>query len=159
PADDFRRNHPRFQGANFQKNLDLVSRVEEIAREKGCTPTQLVLAWLLGQGQDIVPIPGTKHRRFLEENVRAPEFVLTPAEMERIAEVAPKGVTAGDRYPQAGGLTHLLLPSSPVRQAFRRAECARGRARGADPGVGRSEPRHGARHRRDDLDSTSAEGP
>ena len=105
PADDFRRNHPRFQGANFQKNLDLVSRVEEIAREKGCTPTQLVLAWLLGQGQDIVPIPGTKHRRFLEENVRAPEFVLTPAEMERIAEVAPKGVTAGDRYPQAGMLT------------------------------------------------------
>ena len=105
PADDFRRNHPRFQGANFQKNLDLVTRVEEIAREKGCTPTQLVLAWLLAQGQEIVPIPGTKHRSFLEENVRAPEFTLTPAEMERIAEVAPKGVTAGERYPQAGMLT------------------------------------------------------
>jgi len=104
-ADDFRRNHPRFQGANFQKNLDLVTRVEEIAREKGCTPTQLALAWLLGQGQDIVPIPGTKRRRYLEENVRAPEFILTPAEMERIAEVAPKGVTAGDRYPQAGMLS------------------------------------------------------
>ncbi|HKW51568.1 MAG TPA: aldo/keto reductase [Candidatus Eisenbacteria bacterium] len=105
PADDFRRNHPRFQAANFQKNLDLVSRVEEIASGKGCTPTQLVLAWLLGQGQDIVPIPGTKHRRYLEENTRAAEFVLTPAEMERIAEVAPKGITAGDRYPQAGMLT------------------------------------------------------
>ena len=105
PADDFRRNHPRFQGANFQKNLELVSRVEQIAREKGCTPTQLALAWLLSQGQDIVPIPGTKHRSFLEENVRAPEITLTPADLERIAEVAPRGVTAGDRYPQAGMLT------------------------------------------------------
>jgi len=105
PADDFRRNHPRFQGSNFQKNLDLVSRVEQIAGEKGCTPTQLVLAWLLAQGQEIVPIPGTKHRRFVEENVRAPEITLTPADLERIAEVAPRGVTAGDRYPQAGMLT------------------------------------------------------
>ena len=79
--------------------------MEQIAREKGCTPTQLALAWLLSQGQDIVPIPGTKHRSFLEENVRAPEITLTPADLERIAEVAPRGVTAGDRYPQAGMLT------------------------------------------------------
>jgi aryl-alcohol dehydrogenase-like predicted oxidoreductase len=102
PPEDFRRNHPRFQGENFQKNLDLVARVEELAREKGCTPSQLALAWLLARGEDIVPIPGTKHTRFLEENVRALDFALTPADLERIDEVAPKGVTAGDRYPQAG---------------------------------------------------------
>ena len=105
PPEDFRRNHPRFQGENFEKNLDLVSRVEQIAREKGCTPAQLALAWLLAQGTDIVPIPGTKHRRFLEENVRALDVALTPADLERIEEVAPKGITAGDRYPQAGMLT------------------------------------------------------
>jgi len=104
PPEDFRRNHPRFQGENFQKNLDLVRRVEEIAREKGCTPSQLALAWLLARGEDIVPIPGTKRRRFLEENVRALDVALTPADLERIDEVAPKGVTAGDRYPQTGML-------------------------------------------------------
>ncbi len=104
PPEDFRRNHPRFQGENFQKNLDLVSKVEEIAREKGCTPSQLALAWLLARGEDIVPIPGTKRRRFLEENVRALEVALTSADLERIDEVAPQGVTAGDRYPKAGML-------------------------------------------------------
>jgi aryl-alcohol dehydrogenase-like predicted oxidoreductase len=104
PPEDFRRNHPRFQGDNFQKNLDLVARVGEIAREKGCTPSQLALAWLLARGEDIVPIPGTKRRRFLEENVRALECAMTPADLGRIDEVAPKGVTAGDRYPQAGML-------------------------------------------------------
>jgi aryl-alcohol dehydrogenase-like predicted oxidoreductase len=104
PPEDWRRNHPRFQGDNFQKNLDLVAKVGEIAREKGCTPSQLALAWLLARGEDIVPIPGTKRRPFLEENVRALEFALTPADLQRIDEVAPKGVTAGDRYPQAGML-------------------------------------------------------
>lgn len=102
PADDFRRNHPRFQGENFQRNLDLVGRVEEIAREKKCTSTQLALAWLLAQGEDIVPIPGTKRRTYLEENARAVEIRLTPDDMRRIDEVAPKGVTAGDRYPATG---------------------------------------------------------
>ena len=101
-ADDFRRNHPRFQGDNFRKNLDLVSRVEEIAREKKCTPTQLALAWLLAQGKDIVPIPGTKHRKYLEENAKATEIALTSSDLDRIDEAAPKGVTAGERYPAKG---------------------------------------------------------
>lgn len=105
PLDDFRRFHPRFQAENFQKNLDLVSRVEEIAREKGCTPSQLALAWLLALGQDIVPIPGTKHRSFLEENIRAIEITLTPSDLARIAQVAPKGVAAGNRYTDAGMAT------------------------------------------------------
>jgi len=100
--EDFRRNHPRFQGDNFQRNLDLVARVEEIAREKKCTPAQLALAWLLAQGRDIVPIPGTKHRSYLEQNARAVEIDLTPADLERIDEVAPVGGTAGARYPEAG---------------------------------------------------------
>jgi aryl-alcohol dehydrogenase-like predicted oxidoreductase len=103
--EDFRRNHPRFQGDNFQKNLDLVARVETIAREKGCTPAQLALAWLLARGKDIVPIPGTKQRKYLEENVGALDVALAPPDLERIEEVAPKGITAGDRYPQAGMLT------------------------------------------------------
>jgi len=105
PSDDFRRNHPRFQGENFQRNLDLVSRVEELALEKNCTPAQLALAWLLARGEDVVPIPGTKHRRYLEENVGALDVRLTKGDMDRIEEVAPKGVTAGDRYPQGGMLT------------------------------------------------------
>src|SRR5882762_5117979 len=104
PPEDFRRNHPRFQGENFQKNLDLVAKVEQISREKGCTPAQLALAWLLAQGPDIVPIPGTKQRRYLEENVRALEVLLTPADLKRIEEVAPKGITAGARYSEAGML-------------------------------------------------------
>ncbi|MBE9190084.1 aldo/keto reductase [Gloeocapsopsis crepidinum LEGE 06123] len=96
--DDFRRNLPRFQGENFNKNLQLVERVKEIAAEKGVTPGQLALAWLLAQGNDVVPIPGTKRQKYLEENVAAVDITLTSAELQRIAEVAPKGVAAGDRY-------------------------------------------------------------
>jgi len=99
PQDDFRRNHPRFQGANFDQNLRLVDRVKQIAREKDATASQLALAWVLAQGKDIVPIPGTKKRRYLEENARAAEVKLTPEDLRRIAEAAPKGVAAGERYP------------------------------------------------------------
>jgi aryl-alcohol dehydrogenase-like predicted oxidoreductase len=95
---DFRKHHPRFQGENFQKNLELVDRVREIADEKGVTPGQLALAWVLAQGEDIVPIPGTTKVKNLEENVAAAEVDLTDDELERIDEVVPKGVTAGDRY-------------------------------------------------------------
>lgn len=102
PEDDYRRNSPRFQGDNFRRNLDLVQRVEEIARRKKCSPAQLALAWLLAQGKDVVPIPGTKQRQYLEENTRALEVELTPADLEEIEEVAPKGVAAGDRYHEAG---------------------------------------------------------
>ncbi|MFL6530212.1 MAG: aldo/keto reductase [Chthoniobacterales bacterium] len=99
--DDYRRHSPRFQGENFQRNLDLVQRVGEIAREKHCTPAQLALAWVLAQGEDIVPIPGTKRRRYLQENVGALDVYLTTADLARINEVAPKGAFAGDRYPAA----------------------------------------------------------
>jgi len=102
PADDYRRNSPRFQGENFQKNLDLVRRVEEIAKRKKATPSQLALAWVLAQGDDIVPIPGTKQRKYLEENVHALDLELTPADLEEIDEVAPLGVAAGARYQEAG---------------------------------------------------------
>jgi aryl-alcohol dehydrogenase-like predicted oxidoreductase len=102
PEDDYRRNSPRFQGENFQKNLDLVHRVEEIARRKHCSPAQLALAWLLAQGDDIVPIPGTKQRRYLEENAGALEVELTQADLEEIEEVAPKGAAAGARYHETG---------------------------------------------------------
>src|SRR3954467_9965163 len=97
-ADDFRRMSPRFQGENFQKNLDLVKKIEEIAREKNCTAAQLALAWVLAQGEDIVPIPGTKRRKYLEENLGAINVKLTPEDLKRIDEVAPKGVAAGARY-------------------------------------------------------------
>jgi aryl-alcohol dehydrogenase-like predicted oxidoreductase len=100
PENDVRRTHPRFQGENFQKNLDLVARVEDLARRKKCTPSQLALAWVLAQGEDIVPIPGTKQRRYLEENLRALEVELTPDDLQAIDEVAPKGVAAGERYPE-----------------------------------------------------------
>jgi aryl-alcohol dehydrogenase-like predicted oxidoreductase len=100
-ADDYRRNSPRFQGQNFQKNLQLVRRIEELAAEKRCRPSQLALAWVLAQGQDIVPIPGTKRRKYLEENVGALQVTLSPADLKRIDEVAPKGSTAGARYPEA----------------------------------------------------------
>jgi len=100
PADDYRRNSPRFQGENFQKNLDLVQRVEEIAREKKCTVSQLALAWVLAQGQDIVPIPGTKRRKYLEENVAAEAIRLTPEDLQRIDEVFPPEAAAGGRYPE-----------------------------------------------------------
>ena len=98
--DDYRRNSPRFQGENFQKNLDLVARVEAIAREKKCTPGQLALAWLLAQGEDIIPIPGTKRRKYLEENVGALKIKLPPEDLPRIDEVAPHGAAAGPRYPE-----------------------------------------------------------
>jgi aryl-alcohol dehydrogenase-like predicted oxidoreductase len=98
PPDDYRRQSPRFQGENFQQNLDLVERVEGIARRKRCTPSQLALAWVLAQGDDIVPIPGTKQRKYLEENIRALDVDLTPADLEEIDDVAPQGVAAGARY-------------------------------------------------------------
>ena len=99
PADDYRRNTPRFQGENFQKNLDLVRRVEEIAIEKHCKPSQLALAWVLAQGDDIVPIPGTKRRKYLEENVGALNLNLSQEDLARIDEVFPPDVAAGKRYP------------------------------------------------------------
>jgi aryl-alcohol dehydrogenase-like predicted oxidoreductase len=97
-SDDFRRNSPRFQGENFEKNLELVRHIERLAAEKGCTPSQLALAWVLAQGNDMVPIPGTKRRQYLEENVGAINVTLTRADLERINEIAPKGAAAGDRY-------------------------------------------------------------
>jgi aryl-alcohol dehydrogenase-like predicted oxidoreductase len=99
PEDDFRRHNPRFQGENFQKNLELVDRITEIADEKGVTPSQLALAWVLHQGKDVVPIPGTKRRKYLEENVKAADVELTEDDLRRIDEAAPAGATAGDRYP------------------------------------------------------------
>jgi aryl-alcohol dehydrogenase-like predicted oxidoreductase len=105
PADDYRRNQPRFQGVNFQRNLDLVNHVEQLAKRKDCTPSQLALAWLLAQGQDVVPIPGTKRVKYLEENVGAAEVRLTPEDLRRIDEIAPQGVAAGARYPDGGMAT------------------------------------------------------
>jgi len=106
PADilegDWRKNQPRFQGENFQQNLDLVRRVEELARERRCTPAQLALAWLLAKGQDIVPIPGTKRRTYVEENIGALNVQLTSADVARIEGVATKGVAAGGRYAEGG---------------------------------------------------------
>jgi aryl-alcohol dehydrogenase-like predicted oxidoreductase len=101
PADDYRRHSPRFQGENFQRNLDLVQKIGEIAAEKGVTPAQLALAWVLAQGEDIVPIPGTKRRKYLEENAGALDVQLTAEDLRRIDEVAPKGAAAGTRYPEA----------------------------------------------------------
>lgn len=97
--DDYRRNSPRFQGENFAKNLAVVAQVQAIASEKGVTASQLALAWLLAQGEDIVPIPGTKRRTYLEENVGATRIELTTEDLRRIDAAAPKGVAAGDRYP------------------------------------------------------------
>jgi aryl-alcohol dehydrogenase-like predicted oxidoreductase len=99
--DDYRRHSPRFQGENFQKNLDLVKRIEEIAQSKDCTPAQLALAWVLAQGDDLIPIPGTKRRQYLEENVGALDVMLSADDLRKIDEVAPKGVAAGLRYPEA----------------------------------------------------------
>ncbi|MGE5322875.1 MAG: aldo/keto reductase [Actinomycetota bacterium] len=98
PADDYRRFAPRFQGENFRKNLDLVTRIEEMAREKNCTPAQLALAWVLAKGSDIVPIPGTKRRKYLEQNLASADIKLTRDDLERIDQVAPRGVAAGERY-------------------------------------------------------------
>ncbi|HEX5850397.1 MAG TPA: aldo/keto reductase [Rubrobacter sp.] len=99
---DYRRNSPRFQGENFRRNLDLVDRVREIAQEKEVTAGQLALAWLLHQGEDIVPIPGTKRREYLEENAAAADVELTGEDLRRIEEVAPAGAAAGERYDEAG---------------------------------------------------------
>ncbi len=96
---DFRRRGPRFQGENFQHNLDLVAKVEEIAVERGVTPSQLALAWVLAQGDDVVPIPGTKRVRYLEENAAAADLTLTDEDLVRLEAAFPKGATAGDRYP------------------------------------------------------------
>jgi aryl-alcohol dehydrogenase-like predicted oxidoreductase len=99
--DDYRRQSPRFQGENFEKNLQLVDRVSQIARAKGVTPSQLALAWVFAQGSDIVPIPGTKRRKYLEENAAADRIHLTAADLKAIDAVAPKGVASGLRYPPA----------------------------------------------------------
>jgi aryl-alcohol dehydrogenase-like predicted oxidoreductase len=101
PADDWRRNSPRFQGENFYRNLELVKRIEELAREKKATPSQLALAWVLSRGKDVVPIPGTKRRKYLEENAAALQIRLSPEDLRRIDQVAPRGVAAGDRYAAA----------------------------------------------------------
>ena len=101
PADDYRRNNPRFQGENLRRNLELARRVGEMAAEKRCTPSQLALAWLLAQGDDIVPIPGTKRQKHLEENAQAVSVKLTPQELARIDKALPRGATAGLRYPEA----------------------------------------------------------
>jgi aryl-alcohol dehydrogenase-like predicted oxidoreductase len=99
--DDYRRNSPRFQGDNFRRNLDLVARVGELAAAKGCTPAQLALVWVLAQGDDIVPIFGTKRREFLGENLGALGVTLTAEDLRRLEEVAPHGAAVGDRYPAA----------------------------------------------------------
>jgi aryl-alcohol dehydrogenase-like predicted oxidoreductase len=101
-ANDFRRHSPRFQGANFAKNLAIVDQVREIAKEKHCTPAQLALAWLLAQGPHIVPIPGTTNPTRLAENLAAADIELRPADLQRIAAVAPSGVAAGERYDETG---------------------------------------------------------
>jgi aryl-alcohol dehydrogenase-like predicted oxidoreductase len=99
--DDFRRNNPRFQGENFQRNLAVVERIRQLADQKGVTPGQLAIAWVLAQGDDIVPIPGTKRRRYLEENLGALDVRLTPEELTGIEEISPRGVASGDRYAPA----------------------------------------------------------
>ncbi len=102
PEGDWRRSNPRFQGAHFQQNLELVERVAGLARAKGCTPAQLALAWVLSRGADVVPIPGTKRRATLEENAGAAGVVLTSADLARLDELMPRGAAAGTRYPEAG---------------------------------------------------------
>jgi aryl-alcohol dehydrogenase-like predicted oxidoreductase len=97
--DDFRRNNPRFQGENMQANLRLVARVREVAEDVGCTPVQLALAWLLHQGDDVVPIPGTKRVKYVEENAEAAEISLSADQLAALDEAMPAGVAAGERYP------------------------------------------------------------
>jgi aryl-alcohol dehydrogenase-like predicted oxidoreductase len=104
PEDDFRRFHPRFTGENFDKNIALVREVEAMAREKGCTTAQLALAWVLAQGEDIVPIPGTKHVRYLDENIGALEVTLSTEDLARLDAILPPGAAAGERY-HAQGMT------------------------------------------------------
>jgi aryl-alcohol dehydrogenase-like predicted oxidoreductase len=97
--DDFRRHSPRFQGDNFHKNLDLVAKVEALAKQKGCSPSQLALAWVLAQGDFVVPIPGTKRRRYLEDNLGAAKVTITDADRKAIDAAFPRGAAAGERYP------------------------------------------------------------
>ena len=98
--DDYRKNMPRLQDENLRRNLELAQRVEEIAQEKGCTPAQLALAWLLAQGEFIVPIPGTKRIKYLEENAQAASVSLTPQDLARINALLPRGAASGERYPE-----------------------------------------------------------
>ena len=102
PEDDFRRNHPRFQGGNFEKNIQLVHEVEKMAGEKGCTTAQLALAWVLAQGDDIVPIPGTKHVKYLDQNIDALKVELSDEDLKRLDEILPPGAAAGERYAARG---------------------------------------------------------
>jgi aryl-alcohol dehydrogenase-like predicted oxidoreductase len=102
PANDRRRAFPRFQGENFQKNLDLVEKVSELARRKGCTPGQLALAWVMAQGDDVIPIPGTKRVKYLEENVAALNVKLTNDELAALDAILPPGIASGMRYPEQG---------------------------------------------------------
>ena len=102
PEDDFRRFHPRFTGENFEKNIQLVHEVEAMAREKGCTTAQLALAWVLAQGEDIVPIPGTKHRKYLDENIAALDVKLSGEDLKRLDDILPPGAAAGERYHARG---------------------------------------------------------
>ena len=111
-SDDFRRSAPRFQGENFQRNLELVDRVREIAEEKSVTPAQLALAWVLARGDDVVPIPGTKRRRYLDENVAALDVTLTAEDLRRIEEVAPKGAFAGERYANMAPIRGITPPKT-----------------------------------------------
>jgi aryl-alcohol dehydrogenase-like predicted oxidoreductase len=101
PADDFRRNHPRFSGENFERNLALVGEIERLAREKGCTPAQLALAWVLAQGEDIIPIPGTKRRTYLDQNIGALSVTVTEEDKALLDRILPPGAAAGARYPAA----------------------------------------------------------
>jgi aryl-alcohol dehydrogenase-like predicted oxidoreductase len=103
--DDFRKNHPRFNGANFDKNVALVGEVEAMARDKGCTAAQLALAWVLSQGDDIVPIPGTRHINYLDDNIGALEVKLSEADLKRLDEILPPGAAAGERYHAQGMAT------------------------------------------------------
>ena len=105
PEDDWRRHHPRFEGENFARNLRLAETVTQIAGEKKYTPAQLALAWVLAQGDDIVPIPGTKHVRYLEENAGAAEISLGDEELQRLEDAFPVGAAAGERYHPQGMLT------------------------------------------------------
>jgi aryl-alcohol dehydrogenase-like predicted oxidoreductase len=105
PEDDYRRNHPRFQGENFRRNIELVHEVEKMAEAKGCTTAQLALAWVLAQGEDIVPIPGTKHRKYLDENIGALDVELTAEDLRRLDEILPLGAAAGERYHAQGMAT------------------------------------------------------
>jgi aryl-alcohol dehydrogenase-like predicted oxidoreductase len=105
PEDDFRRFHPRFTGENFQRNIALVREVEAMAREKGCTTAQLALAWVLAQGEDVVPIPGTKRIKYLDENIAALDVKLSDEDLRRLDEILPPGAAAGDRYHERGMAT------------------------------------------------------